>query len=158
MTAELHLIVPYDKYKCLFKVIINARIRADDLLRSAVKQMMSQPMSVHHATIAHFNSAASTSSSSTAINPSAASTPNRLPTLNTTERTLLMEHEGCFKCCCFDMTHKSANCPNGFPDKSSYSTLTEADAHCCHRISSGDPCCEYHGYGRSGGYAISCSR
>jgi len=39
-----------------------------------------------------------------------------------------MEHEGCFKCCHFYITHKSTDCPEGFPDKPSYSTLTEADA------------------------------
>ena len=127
-TAELHLIASYDKYKRSLKVVNDARIRADDLLRSAVKQMMSQPTSVRRAVIARFNVAASSSSSSTAINPSAARTPNRLPTLNATERALLMEHEGCFKCRRFYMSHKSADCPDGFPDKSSYTTLTEADA------------------------------
>jgi hypothetical protein len=127
-TAELHLIASYDKYKRSLKVVDNARIRADDLLRSAVKQMMSQPTSVRRAVITRFNSAASSSSSSTAINPSAACTPDRLPTLNAAECALLMEHKGCFKCHRFYMSHKSADCPDGFPDKSSYATLTEADA------------------------------
>jgi hypothetical protein len=90
--------------------------------------MMLQPTSVRHAAIARFNSAASSSSSSTAVNPSTARTPDRLPALNAAEHALLMEHEGCFKCRRFYMTHNSADCPDGFPDKLSYSTLTEADA------------------------------
>ena len=39
-TAELHLITNYKKYKCALKVINNACIHADELLKSAVKQMM----------------------------------------------------------------------------------------------------------------------
>jgi len=45
-----------------------------------------------------------------------------------TERTLLIEHNRCLKCCCFYTTHKSADCPDGFPDKTSYSALTETEA------------------------------
>ena len=48
--------------------------------------------------------------------------------MNATEHALLMEHEGCFKCRRFYVTHKSTDYPEGFPDKSLYSTLTEADA------------------------------
>ena len=127
-TAKLHLIASYKKYKRLLKVVDDAQVRADDLLKSAVKQMMSQLTSVRHATITGFNNASSTSSSSTAINPSVTCAPDRLPALNAAERALLMEHEGCFKCCRFYMTHKSTDCPKGFPEKSSYSTLTEANA------------------------------
>jgi len=61
-TAKLHLIVSYEKYKCSLKVIDDAQVRADGLLRSAVKQMMSQPTSICRAAITHFNSASSTSS------------------------------------------------------------------------------------------------
>ena len=76
-TAELHLIVSYDKYKRSLKVVDDARVRADNLLRSVVKQMMLQPSSVRRAATARFNSAVSTSPSSTAVNPSAAHTPDR---------------------------------------------------------------------------------
>ncbi|KIM73710.1 hypothetical protein PILCRDRAFT_80837, partial [Piloderma croceum F 1598] len=114
-TAKLHLIVSYEKYKCSLKVVNDAQVRADDLLRSAVKQMMSQPTSVRRATITRFNNASSTSSSSTAVNSSVTHAPDRLPALNAAEHALLMEHEGCFKCRRFYMTHKSTDCPEGFP-------------------------------------------
>jgi hypothetical protein len=127
-TAELHLIASYEKYKHSLKVVDDTRVGVDDLLRSAVKQMMSQLTSVHRTAITHFNDASSSSSSCIAINPSVTHAPDRLPALNAAECALLMEHEGCFKCCRFYMTHKSADCPEGFPNKSSYSTLTEADA------------------------------
>ena len=127
-TAELHLIASYEKYKHSLKVVDDARVGVDDLLRSAVKQMMSQLTSVHRTAITHFKDASSSSSSGIAINPSVTCAPDRLPALNAAECALLMEHEGCFKCCCFYVTHKSADCPEGFPNKSSYSTLTEADA------------------------------
>jgi hypothetical protein len=39
--AELHLITEYNKYKHALKVIDDTRIRADGLLKAAVKQMMS---------------------------------------------------------------------------------------------------------------------
>jgi hypothetical protein len=39
--AELHLITEYNKYKCALKVVDDTRIRADGLLKAAVKQMMS---------------------------------------------------------------------------------------------------------------------
>lgn len=41
-TAELQLIASYDKYKCSFKVVDDARIRADDLLCAAVKESCQQ--------------------------------------------------------------------------------------------------------------------
>jgi len=43
MTVELHLIASYDKYKRALKVIDDVRIRADNLLKAAVKQLMLCP-------------------------------------------------------------------------------------------------------------------
>jgi hypothetical protein len=40
-TAELHLVTNYKKYKRALKVIDDACIRADELLKAAVQQMMS---------------------------------------------------------------------------------------------------------------------
>jgi hypothetical protein len=50
--AELHLINTYKKYKCSLKVVDDARIRASDLLKAAVKQMMHQP-NVNHQPSTH---------------------------------------------------------------------------------------------------------
>jgi hypothetical protein len=46
-TAELHLITDYEKYKPALKVIDDARIRADELLKVAVKQMMATTLSTN---------------------------------------------------------------------------------------------------------------
>jgi hypothetical protein len=131
-TAELHLIASYDKYKQLLKVVDDTRIRADNLLRAAVKQMMAQSVSVRHAAIACHNASpypsASGSSSTTAINTSTPRTPDRLPALTLTEHSLLVEHDGCFKCHHFYVNHKLPNCLDGFPDKNVYMTLTEVEA------------------------------
>jgi hypothetical protein len=52
----------------------------------------------------------------------------RLPSLTDAERNLLREHAGCFKCRKFYVTHRSADCPDGFPPGEGYKTLTERDA------------------------------
>ena len=70
----------------------------------------------------------STSNATTTINTASTHTPDRVPALTPKECSLLVEHEGCFKCRRFYTTHKSADCPDGFPDKTSYVTLTDADA------------------------------
>jgi hypothetical protein len=57
-TAELHLIVEYKKYKRRLKVIDDARIRADELLRAAVKQMMI-PVPTRRPPFPHSNAASS---------------------------------------------------------------------------------------------------
>jgi hypothetical protein len=126
--AKLHLIVEYDKYKQALKVIDDARVRSDELLKAAVKQLMLQsPSSNHRAIMNRTATSSSTSNATTAVNTSSTCTPDRVPALTPKERSLLVEHEGCFKCRCFYTTHKSADCPDGFPDKTSYVTLTNAD-------------------------------
>jgi hypothetical protein len=129
--AELHLIASYDKYKRSLKVVDDARIRADELLKAAVKQMMVLPSHGRRLGGNRSNTVPSTSSASattTAANTSNAHTSDRIPPLTTAERALLVEHDGCFKCRQFYTSHKSSDCPDGFPDKTSYSTLTESNA------------------------------
>jgi hypothetical protein len=65
---------------------------------------------------------------STVDNATSSRTSDHLSPLTTAERALLIEHEGCFKCCHFYTYHKSADCPDGFPNKSSYVPLTEVHA------------------------------
>ncbi|KAJ7367148.1 hypothetical protein DFH08DRAFT_679484, partial [Mycena albidolilacea] len=61
--------------------------------------------------------------------PSAASsTPKGCPKLTDSERALLSEHEGRYKCRRFYAGHRSNNCSNDFPDPSTYRTLTANDA------------------------------
>ena len=47
-----------------------------------------------------------------------------LPKLTPVERSLLFEHQGCFKCRKLYVDHKGADCPNGFPALGSYRPLT----------------------------------
>ncbi|KIM90110.1 hypothetical protein PILCRDRAFT_59595 [Piloderma croceum F 1598] len=127
--AELHLIVEYDKYKRSLKVVDDAHVRSDELLKAAVKQLMLQPpLFGHHTASNHNTASSSTSTSTTTVNNSIAHTPDRVPALTTKEHTLLVKHEGCFKCRRFYTSHRSSDCPDGFPNKTSYVTLTDADA------------------------------
>ncbi|KIM78267.1 hypothetical protein PILCRDRAFT_11260 [Piloderma croceum F 1598] len=129
MVAKLHLIVEYDKYKRALKVVDDTRVRSDEFLKAAVKQLMLQsPSSNHRAVMNCTATYSSTSNATTAVNTSSTCTPDRVPALTSKERSLLVEHEGCFKCRRFYTMHKSADCPDGFPDKTSYVTLTNVDA------------------------------
>ena len=47
-----------------------------------------------------------------------------LPRLTQAERTIIYDHQGCFKCRRLYVDHKGANCPNDFPSGSSYKPLT----------------------------------
>ncbi|KAG1786930.1 uncharacterized protein HD556DRAFT_1247607, partial [Suillus plorans] len=57
---------------------------------------------------------------------SSSKTFTRLPTLTDNERQLLRDNDGCFKCREPFAGHSSSNCSKGFPDGSSYKTLTAA--------------------------------
>ena len=48
----------------------------------------------------------------------------RCPKLEPDEWKLLIQHNGCFKCRCFDQSHGANNCPHGFPDGKSYRKVT----------------------------------
>ncbi|KAF9494922.1 hypothetical protein BDN71DRAFT_1431400 [Pleurotus eryngii] len=48
----------------------------------------------------------------------------QLPCLTPKERELLKEHNGCYVCQQFYVYHFSTECPNGFPSKAFYKTLT----------------------------------
>ncbi|KAJ7437698.1 hypothetical protein FB451DRAFT_1450431 [Mycena latifolia] len=50
------------------------------------------------------------------------------PPLTNDERELLRNNDGCNKCRRFFVGHKSPDCPNGFPDPSTYKVLTQAEA------------------------------
>ncbi|KIM90206.1 hypothetical protein PILCRDRAFT_1558 [Piloderma croceum F 1598] len=62
------------------------------------------------------------------IVPSNTSSSTSVPKLTDTDRTLLNQHEGCYKCRRFYVNHKGNACPNGFPEATLYKGLTEADA------------------------------
>ena len=64
--------------------------------------------------------------SSTVLRPMT-NTP-ALPKLTPAERTIIFDHQGCFKCRQLYVDHKGANCPNGFPAPSTYKTLTVEQA------------------------------
>jgi hypothetical protein len=49
-----------------------------------------------------------------------------LPKLLDTERQLLFDNEGCLKCRRVFVSHRSADCPNDFPNAANYKVLTQA--------------------------------
>lgn len=49
---------------------------------------------------------------------------DRVPPLTASERALLAENEGCYKCRRFFVKHQSSSCPNGYPVAKDYHTLT----------------------------------
>jgi hypothetical protein len=71
----------------------------------------------------HINS--NTSSASHINAPSSSSHPT-LPKLTPSEHQLLFDNEGCLKCHRVFVPHRSAVCPNDFPDPSNYKPLTQS--------------------------------
>jgi len=48
--------------------------------------------------------------------PIASGKKGYVPELTSSEKQLLSDNEGCFKCQAFYVSHRSSNCPAGFPD------------------------------------------
>jgi hypothetical protein len=65
------------------------------------------------------NSASNNASLSSAARPV-------LPKLSSIERQLLYDNEGCLKCRRVFVQHRSAACPNDFPDATNYKPLTQS--------------------------------
>jgi len=61
-------------------------------------------------------------------NNAASSSASRpiLPKLSSVEWQLLYDNEGCLKCRRFFVQHRSAACPNDFPDATNYKALTQS--------------------------------
>src|SRR5882762_1742985 len=132
-TAKLHLVTDYEKYKCALKVVDDACVCADELLKAAVQQMMQTSLTItnNSAKCAHSSRPTATSSTVTSTTPADRTTSHSsdcCPPLTTIERALLTEYSGCFRCCCFYAGHIAPACMDHFPDKTSYWPLTEADA------------------------------
>lgn len=113
-TTELHLVTDYKKYK--------------HMLKAAIHQMMSTFITTSNsmAKCSHNPHTSMNSSATSTINvdrPTSCSS-NHCPPLTAGEHSLLVEHSGCW---CFYCDHIAPTCTNGFSDKSSYKTLTEAD-------------------------------
>jgi hypothetical protein len=140
-TAKLHLITDYKKYKHALNVLDNAWICADELLKAAVKQMMSTLLNANTTfNKCSNNSRSATGTSATILTTSMNTTPSRssdhCTPLTTIECTLLSEPGGCFRCRRFYTNHIMPNCTNRFPDKSTYCPLTEADVIAAKKCSS----------------------
>jgi hypothetical protein len=87
---------------------------------------------LHHAKRQNTRSGPSYSSYiSQNVDPSAPSAPQTrrkgLPSLTLSERALLRDNDGCYKCRRFFQDHRTANCHNDFPSPDSYKTLTSED-------------------------------
>src|SRR5882724_11366426 len=52
-----------------------------------------------------------------------------VPKLTNSEKQLLSDNKGCFKCHSFFVTHCSNNCLAGFPDPSTYKMLSSIDVN-----------------------------
>lgn len=124
--AETHLIKDYAKFNSALKLLNDARIRSASQMQEALNKMFSTS----------FNNAGGRrergriTTNYTSAHPCATAEPGssaRLPPLTAAERALLQAHEGCFKCCRPYAEHLVNACPNGFPEKATYKTLTEAD-------------------------------
>ena len=55
-----------------------------------------------------------------------------LPKLMPSERNIILNHQGCFKCRRLYIDHIGANCPNDFPPAESYKLLTVEHAEAVH--------------------------
>ena len=120
--AEAHLITNYAAYVCAIKLIDDNRIRQAMLLQDAVTHMYVGNPSFRRDKTTQTPATNTTGSSTLSATPA-----NCLPPLTAFERTLLQNNEGCFKCHVPFAEHLSCDCPMGFPDKSLYKPLTEAD-------------------------------
>ncbi|GLB45211.1 putative retrotransposable element tf2 155 kda protein type 1-like [Lyophyllum shimeji] len=98
---------------------------ADEAIRAAKRPLVSS-RSVNAST--PNSSSFSRRTAANASSAPAATARARLPTLTAEEKTLLREHNGCFKCRRFYTTCESLTCTTGFPDAATYRTLTAADA------------------------------
>ncbi|RDX54400.1 hypothetical protein OH76DRAFT_1340363 [Lentinus brumalis] len=72
------------------------------------------------------NTASRSNKSSSQPTSSASSTA--LPKLTPSEKALLNDHQGCYKCRRFYAGHLAGGCPNGFPKPETYSPLTSVMA------------------------------
>ncbi|RDB15199.1 hypothetical protein Hypma_004687, partial [Hypsizygus marmoreus] len=99
---------------------------SEDVLRHSKCPAFSEPS-------CHGNQSSRSSTTSAAnreSNTLRSSTPSdfiRLPPLSESERTLLADNHGCFKCRHFHINHSSKSCPNDFPNGATYHTLTARD-------------------------------
>jgi hypothetical protein len=62
-----------------------------------------------------------------------------IPKLTDGEKKLLAENEGCYKCRHFFVTHRSHECPTGFPSAATYKTLTTKDVDAARRGNKAKP-------------------
>ncbi|KAF9537344.1 hypothetical protein CPC08DRAFT_738882 [Agrocybe pediades] len=56
----------------------------------------------------------------------AAAASDRCPALTDVERELLKKYHGCFRCRRYNVQHRGADCPNGYPSGKMYQTLTDS--------------------------------
>ena len=62
-----------------------------------------------------------------------------MPRLTEEEKRLLADNEGCYKCRCFFVNHRSSECPNRFPATANYRALTRADVECARQSKKAPP-------------------
>jgi hypothetical protein len=121
-----HEIVTFQEWVDTVMVLDQRRFREAEkqrrLLEEALKTERARNAKVLTGPSAHGNRTTTTNNTSVTT-----STPS-IPKLTAADRTLLNEHEGCYKCRNFYVSHRGAKCPNGFPEASTYKPLTVADA------------------------------
>ena len=109
--------------------VAGERKEAKEMAREIARRILTEQKTLRNVTNIASGSARPTGvggpSNSTAQRPLPTTA---LPKLTPAERTILFDHQGCFKCRQLYVNHKGADCPNGFPAPSSYKTLTAAYA------------------------------
>ncbi|KZT24899.1 hypothetical protein NEOLEDRAFT_1178974 [Neolentinus lepideus HHB14362 ss-1] len=139
MNEETKDLVKRDKVKKVedFNDWLEAvRIRDEEHTRNELKMLRllqkNKTTSFAHSTPASTStkpsSSYNTSHTTTSASSSSSSSKPKLPKLSDAKKDLLNRYQGCYRCRCFNVTHRSSECPNGFPKVETYRTLTEADA------------------------------
>ncbi|KAJ8481084.1 hypothetical protein ONZ51_g6252 [Trametes cubensis] len=116
--AAIADIVDYVDWKAAVASADGTRLRMRDMINREIRGAKNQQ---------NRPGTKQSSSSVTVKSSSSTSSTSRLPHLTDDEKKLLNTNQGCYKCRRFFQNHTSGTCPNGYPDASSYSTLTMKD-------------------------------
>ncbi|KZT17917.1 hypothetical protein NEOLEDRAFT_1152860 [Neolentinus lepideus HHB14362 ss-1] len=103
------------------------RIRNESKMLRLLQKNKAMPSS-RNASTSSFAKSSATSQTASSSAPSSTTSKPRLPKLSDMERDLLDKYHGCYRCRRFNVSHKSGDCPNGFPKAETYRPLTENDA------------------------------
>jgi hypothetical protein len=127
MTPKLTLRCRHEKSNkiVVFKEWLADVRRINDLLRADRAELEALQKSQRDST-RRSNALTKPSRNANASTSSSSAFHDKLARLTETERRLLFDNEGCLKCRKVFVSHRSANCPDGFPNAANYKTLTQS--------------------------------